>query len=445
MRLLFLAHRLPCPPDRGAKLRVDTLLRYLARRHEVWCAGFLDTLPYGPHGATVRRSLRELGRTCRAVEAVPLRGVSAAGRALAHLACGRTATEGYFASRRLQARVMEWAREIRFDAVLAFSSGMAPLALRVPADRHVLDMDDLDSRKWAESAEASRWPGRWLYATEARRLADREREWIHAFDATVLINQREAALLPDDSLRRRTHILEGVTLPEFEFQPHLAGEREWTLPEDPIVGFLGAMDYGPNIDAACWFYQKIWPLVQGRRSDAQWWIVGRSPSRTIRRLDDGRAVRVTGTVPAVEPYLHRMRVNIAPLRLARGVQIKVLTAMAQGVPCVVTPCVAEGIDGRNGEDYLVASSEAEFARAVLSLLNDRSWAEAVGRSGAEWVARRFQPGPGLRLMEQLLGYEETKAASAAAIESAEDSDPYDPTEREDRAADRESVAMGGCL
>ncbi len=445
MKLLFLAHRLPCPPDRGVKLRVHTLLRYLARRHEVWCAGFVDALPYGPQGAAVRRSLRELNRACRVVEALPLRRTRAAGRALTSLVRGRTATEGYFASHRLQERVMEWAREVRFDAVLAFSSSMAPLALRVPADRHVLDMDDLDSHKWAESAEASRWPWRWFYATEARRLADREREWIHAFDATVLISQREAALLTDDALRRRTHILEGVTHPEFEFQPHLAGEREWTLPEDPIVGFLGAMDYGPNIDAACWFYQKIWPLIQGRRSDAQWWIVGRSPSRTIRRLDDGRAVRVTGTVPAVGPYLHRMRVNIAPLRLARGVQIKVLTAMARGVPCVVTPCVAEGIGGRNGENYLVAASESEFARAVLSLLNDRSWAEAVGRSGAELVARRFQPGPGLRLVERLLGYEETKAASAAVMESAEEAELYDTTEHEECAADRENAAMGGCL
>lgn len=445
MRLLFLAHRLPCPPDRGAKLRVDTLLRYLARRHEVWCAGFLDSLPYGPQGATVRRSLGELSRQCRAVEAVPLRRARAAGRALANLARGRTASEGYFASRRLQTRVMEWARQTRFDAVLAFSSGMAPLALRVPADRHVLDMDDLDSRKWAESAEAGHWPWRWIYATEARRLACREHEWIRDFDATVLISEREAALLTDEVLRRRTHILEGVTLPEFEFQPNLTGESKWALPDDPIVGFLGAMDYGPNIDGACWFYQKIWPLIQGDRPGAQWWIVGRSPSRTIRLLDDGRTVRVTGTVPAVEPYLQRMRVNVAPLRLARGVQIKVLTAMARGVPCVVTPCVAEGLGGREGEDYLVAADESEFARAVLNLLTDRPWAEAVGRAGAGLVARRFQPGPGLRLVERLLGYEETKVASAAVVESADTSDHYDPIGPDDRTAVGESIMIGGCL
>ena len=125
MKLLFLAHRLPCPPDRGAKLRVDTLLRYLARRHEVWCAGFLDAVPYGARGATVRRSLRELSRICRAVEAVPLDRVKAAGRALVTLARGRTATEGYFSSRLLRSRVMEWSRQHRFDAVLAFSSSMA--------------------------------------------------------------------------------------------------------------------------------------------------------------------------------------------------------------------------------------------------------------------------------------------------------------------------------
>ena len=421
MKLLVLIHRLPCPPDRGAKLRAAIELRYLANRHEVWCAGFLDA--EGREGRRrARQSLAEWSKQCRAVAAVPLHRPVAATKALHRLLSGSTATEGYFGSARLEHQVLKWGNEIDFDAVLAFSSSMAPLALRVPAKRRVLDLVDLDSRKWTESAEEARWPMRWIYRTEGERLAVREREWIGAFDASVLVNDREAALLSEDSvaqepLASKLHVIETGALPEESTQAQRPGSGNGfknPLSEEPNVGFLGAMDYAPNIEGVRWFTRSIFPLVRARQPDAAFWIIGRSPTRAVRELHDGCHIHVTGTVPSVDPYLSRLRVNVAPLRLARGVQTKVLVAMAAGIPCVVTPQVAEGIGARSGYQILVASSPDQFARAVRSLLSDREMAVRLGEAGRRFVQRRYDPHASMARLELLLsGYQPAPAEKPA--------------------------------
>ncbi|HOB72992.1 MAG TPA: TIGR03087 family PEP-CTERM/XrtA system glycosyltransferase [Phycisphaerae bacterium] len=414
MKLLVLIHRLPCPPDRGSKIRAAAELRFLARRHEVWCAGFLDA-----EGRAARRqareSLAEWRKLCRAVVAVPLRRPVAAVRAMHRLLTGSTATEGYFASRALEHQVLQWGRNIDFDAVLAFSSSMAPLALRVPAGRHVLDLVDLDSRKWIDSACRASWPMSWVYRTEGERLARRERKWMQAFDANIFVNEREAALLSEDDtadpdgLGPRVHVIETGVCPEADI-PARDGEHlglcDEGLPEEANIGFIGAMDYPPNVEGAVWFARSILPLIRIHRPDAAFWIIGRSSTRAVRELHDGMGIHVTGAVPSVGPYLGRLRVSVAPLRLARGVQTKVLVAMAAGIPCVVTPCVAEGIGARVGREILVASSPERFARAVRMLLSDRDRAEAMGEAGRQFVHRRYNPDAGLARLELLLkGYE----------------------------------------
>ena len=320
------------------------------------------------------------------------------------LLIGRTATEHYFSTRRLARQVRQWSDAIAFDAVLAFSSGMAPLALKTPAKRHVLDLVDLDSRKWAEAARTAGAPKRWVYRIEGDRLARREVRWIETFDASVVCTPREADLLGEASCRARVHVI--ATGASTDVAPEQSAddavEASMGLPEAPVVGFLGAMDYGPNIEGVHWFAESIWPRIRRYRPDARWWIVGRSPHRSVRSLADGQYVQVTGTVPQVEPYLRQMRVHVAPLRLARGVQTKVLTAMGQGRPCVVTSCVAEGLGADAGHELLVADGEEDFAAAVTDLLTDRTRAEAIGRAGREFVRRAFAPTEGLARLERLL-------------------------------------------
>lgn len=412
MKVLVLIHRLPCPTDRGTKLRAAAELSYLAGKHEVWCAGFTDA-ETSEQRRQAEAALARWRRTCRAIEAVPLRRRLASLRAALSLLRGATATEGYFASRQLERLVRDWSGTIQFDAVFAFSSSMAPLALSVPAGRHVLDLVDLDSRKWTAAAETARWPMNRVYAVEGRRLAVRELAWIEQFDASILVNEREAALLdaarpePQTAEHSRVHVIETGLCPDADViarrkaGPHTGAE----LTDEPNIGFIGAMDYGPNADGARWFARSILPLVRSRRPEAVFWIIGRSPTRAVRELDDGCSVRVTGTVPAIEPYLDRIRVSVAPLRLARGVQTKVLVAMSAGIPCVVTSCVAEGIGARPGVELAVADTPDRFARAVRVLLKDRRRAQAIGEAGRRFVNARFDPNAGMDRLEALLrGY-----------------------------------------
>ncbi|MGQ9649064.1 MAG: glycosyltransferase [Phycisphaerae bacterium] len=416
MKLLYLIHRLPCPADGGAKLRAAAQLQYLAQRHDVWCAGFLETGFLGRTSQEARRSLAALRSICRDVAAVPLHESIAQARALAGLLAGGTATEQYFASKRLRRQVMRWAEQVNLDAVLAFSSSMAPLALEVPASRRVLNLDDLDSRKWAESAAGVSWPMSWVYRTEACRLGRCERRWLDRFDASVLISEREASLVEDEHLRQKVHVV-GPSTPALVAADLPTVPQQVNLPREPVIGFVGAMDYGPNVDGACWFADEVWPLIVGRRRDASWWLVGRSPARVLRRLDNGTSIRVTGTVTAVEPYLEKMRVCVAPLRIARGVQIKVLMAMTAGRPCVVTPGVAEGLGARPGQELLVGKSPDEFAEAVVRLLNDEGLAQEVARAGLAFVVDRLRPDASLLRLERLLkpGGERESAGAFAGV------------------------------
>ena len=189
MKLLVLTHRLPCPPDRGAKLRAAAELRWLTARHEVWCAGFIDPPKDHQERTATAASLADLRRRCRELAAIPLHSAWASLRAMTGLVSGGTATEAYFASRQLRNRVLEWSSRIHFDAVLAFSSGIAPLALDVQAERHILDFVDLDSRKWAESAPRASWPMNWIYRKEGERLGRREREWNVGFRRLCALRQ----------------------------------------------------------------------------------------------------------------------------------------------------------------------------------------------------------------------------------------------------------------
>ena len=378
---------------------------YLAGRHDVWCAGFTDHAHRGRGAAEADRALTALRGRCRDLFAVPLRPTVANGRALVSLLTGGTCTEGYFASDRLTRRVSSWSKAVGFDAVLAFSSSMAPLALRVEAERRVLDLDDFDSAKWSALAREAGWPKSRVYETEAKRLRRREREWIAAFDAGVVVNPREAELLDDPALRERLVVIEaGVSVEASSSDAPRAepGTLDGGLPEGPAVGFVGAMDYGPNVDAVRWFVDSIWPRVREGRPHASFWIVGRSPTRAVRRLHDGVQVHVTGGVPAVEPYLRRFRVVAASVRQARGVQIKVLMAMAAGRPCVVTPPVADGIGALPGRDWMVAGEPATFADRVIELLDDPVRGEAIGAAGRAFVARHHRPIDGLRRLERLL-------------------------------------------
>ncbi|HUU82564.1 MAG TPA: TIGR03087 family PEP-CTERM/XrtA system glycosyltransferase [Phycisphaerae bacterium] len=372
MKILYLAHRLPYPPNKGDKIRSFHQLEYLSRCHSLWCACFVDDPDDFQH-------VDRLRGYCEDLAAFPLDRTVATARALGSLARGRTLTEAYFHTRRMSATVRNWSETVGFDAVLAFSSSVAPYALACNAPRRVIDFCDWDSAKWLAYAHRSSGIRARLFDIEARRLARREAEWIQAFDASVIITDAEAAEVHDPSLRSRITVVgNGVDL-----RPCVPP------PAEPRVGFVGAMDYPPNVDAVCWFVDEVWPVVRQRVPEATFRIVGRRPTAKVKDLADRPGIEVTGEVPNAGTCIDQFAAAVAPLRIARGIQNKVLEAMAAARPVVLTSLAAEGIDACDGRDYVIADGPRATASAVASLLRVPRGAAAIGRSARAFVEEHF--------------------------------------------------------
>ncbi len=403
MNILYLAHRIPFPPNKGDKLRAFRQLEFLSRRHRVWCACFIDDPQDAKHVAALRNYCHQVG-TVRLHRAVAtLRGLSG-------LFLGGTMTESFYASARLTRLIRNWCPEVSFDAVVAFSSSMASYALAVPAARRVLDLCDLDSRKWNDYADASLPLMRHLYRTEARRLAIRERDWISRFTAATLITRRETELLPPDCRSRVQVISNGVTP---LMTPTVTGTP---LTQTPVIGFLGQMDYKPNVEAALWFARQCLPAIRLRFPQAIFRIVGRRPTRAIRGLARLPGIEVTGEVADATAELMKFDISVAPLHIARGLQNKVLEAFAASKPVVTTSAVAASLEISAGREALIADDATSFATAVVRLLRDPIMAARTGAAGHEFVIRHHQWEKELQRFELLVtGESETVSASGEGL------------------------------
>lgn len=375
-QVLYLAHRIPHPPDKGDRIRTYHLLRSLSKRADIHLACFADE-PVG------RSDLEVLARLCRRVGVIPLGGLARRVRILRSLASGRTATEGAFESPAMRTLVAQWCLETPFRSVVASSSGMVQYlqggeAGAIPA---VVDLVDVDSQKWADYGASGRGPMAWLHRLEGRRLAALERSipgWAHA---VTLVSEAEAELFRRSGNSGPIHpVTNGVDLEAFRPCNPVA---EW----DASCVFVGALDYRPNVEGVAWFCLEVWPEVLARRPASRFVIVGRRPSAAVRRLVNLPGVELVGQVPDVRPYLAASAVAVMPLRVARGVQNKVLEALAMGKAVVASPGAVEGIRAEPGVHLLTATSPREWVEAVIRLLDDRGLGRSLGEAGRAYVER----------------------------------------------------------
>ncbi len=386
--ILFLANRLPFPPNKRDKIRTFREIDQLALSHNVYCACFVDA----PDDPTHVRGFR---RWCKDIIAIPWKRRTAALRAMHGRLVGRTLTESAYRDKAMSEAISRWTDRIPFDAVVSFSTIMASYALAVPARRHVLDMCDVDSAKWLDYAETARFPLSTVYRREGRRLRVFEQSYIERFDATTFITSRERRLLDPDETHDRLHVIpNGVTLSDRQSRP--------AADCGPIVGFLGSMDYRPNTEAVCWFVRRVWPAVRADAPNARMLIVGRNPTRRVRSLARTPGVSVTGTVKDTGRYLARCRVIVAPLRVARGMQNKVLEAMAARRPVVATSAVAAGLNVQPGHHIQVADDAMHFATEVIALLNRDDLCRDTGDAGYRCAAVHYCWPEAMQRFEQLI-------------------------------------------
>ena len=423
MNILYLAHRIPFPPEKGDKLRSFRQLEHLARRHRVWCACFVDDPADLEH-------LQHLRGYCEDVVGVPLRRAPALLRGATGLLRGKTVTEAFYGHTAMRAALRAWCEATAFDVVVAFSSSMAPYALEIPAARRVLDLCDLDSQKWLDYAAHSRGPTRWLYRKEGERLAVREREWVDVFDATLLITEAEAAPIREDVASRKLHVVSnGVALPEpEENQDEVSGpDAEGQRDKPPVMGFVGVMNYRPNIDAVRWFAVECWREIRAACPEVTFRIVGRSPTRRVHELATAPGIEVVGGVDDLASEIRRFDVSVAPLRIARGLQNKVLEAMAAAKPVVLTSRAAEGIAARHDREYVVADRPSEMTDSIVRLIGDPAKRKQLGRAARRFVAVNHCWGEVLQRFELIVtGVIERTAKRAALMSKAPVVQPEEP-------------------
>lgn len=358
--LLFLAHRIPYPPDKGDKIRSFHLLRHLAARYDVHLGAFVDD----PADWQYRDALAPY---CKSIKLVSLHPRRARLASLTGLISGEALTLPYYRSRALKSWAAGLAATGTVTRGLAFSSAMAQF-MPSGLSRRILDMVDVDSDKWTQYAPTRRFPLGWLYAREGRKLAKWEAKAAQDFDATLLVSRDEAALLQRrvPAARDRIGTFENGVDADY-FSPARAYPNPFAPGVQGVV-FTGAMDYWPNIDAVTWFAERVFPAVRDAVPAAQFTIVGSRPAEAVQALVGHPGVVVTGRVPDVRPYLAHAACVVAPLRIARGVQNKVLEAMAMARPVVASTQAAEGIRAEAGRDYLLARDAAGFAAAVIAAL-----------------------------------------------------------------------------
>jgi len=358
--LLFLAHRIPFPPNKGDKIRSFHLLRHLNARYEIHLGAFVDD----PADWQYRDALQPY---CASLRLLPLHSRRARLASLGGLLTGEALTLPYYRSRELKRWATGLAASGTVTRGLAFSSAMAQFMPENLA-RRVLDMVDVDSDKWTQYAPTQRWPLSWVYAREGRRLAEWEARAACDFDATLLVSSDEAALLQQrvPLARHKIGAFENGVDADY-FSPLRDYPDPYPAGVQGVV-FTGAMDYWPNVDAVTWFAERIFPAIRDAVPGAQFTIVGSRPGEAVRALARQPGVVVTGGVPDVRPYLAHAACAVAPLRIARGVQNKVLEAMAMARPVVASAQAAEGIRAEAGRDFIPAQDEAGFARAVIARL-----------------------------------------------------------------------------
>jgi len=373
MRILFLSQRVPYPPNRGDKIASFRIVNRLRRDHQVTCFAFRHEDEDEQHA----EKLRGLGFRVRLFPYRPWLGRF---RALAYLLTGRPLTLAFFASRALQDAVDEIMPEI--DLAFAFSGASGRFLEKHDSVPRLMHFIDLDSDKWRQYAESRRFPMSWIYRREERTLLRFETRIARSFNESIVCTRAEKELFDRRIPGAPCMVLRnGVDLEYF----HPAKRA----PEPGRLVFTGVMNYLPNVDGCLHFAEEVLPLVRRRHPDARFTIVGAKPEPEIAALAARDGIEVTGFVDDVRDMLGRAAVAVAPLRIARGIQNKMLEAMAMGIPVVCTTSAARGVGGESGRHYLLADDPADQADAIDSILSDPERARALSEAGRAYVERHF--------------------------------------------------------
>lgn len=380
--ILFLAHRIPFPPDRGDKIRSHHLLKALAKLAPVHVGCFADRAEDFVHEHELE--------TLAASHCLPLRCKSMLRAGIEALASGKPVSLTAFDSAELCKWVKRTLAEQNIGTIVVFSGQMGQYIPEGFAGRVLVDLCDVDSAKFEAYAKAGNFPRNLIDAREGRLVSKVEKDLAVRADHTLLVSEAEAALFRSRIGARKevsiSALRNGIDADFFDPQfaePH----PELVKSAGPHFVFTGQMDYAPNIAACMRVIERLLPAIREELPNAQFHIVGRAP---VARLTDchGRSgVRVWGEVPDVRPFLAAADIVLTPLEIARGVQNKVLEAMAMARPVLLTPEAATGIDAQDGEHFAIARTDRELIKRAVAMIADVAATLALAAAARRYVVK----------------------------------------------------------
>ncbi len=416
-RILFLVHRTPYPPNRGHRIRSYNVIKYLSR------FALVDTAFLADEPVT-QDTLHGLEELCDTVIAVPVDKRRRWLRGLYRLAAGRSATEGLFYSPRLRREIAVLRSKRIYDWVIAYCSSMAQYLddAGCPPRRCIVDLVDVDSQKLFDYASWARWPARALYRLEGQRLRKLECSLARRARWLTLVSEAECRVYRRFCPAENVAAVENGVDGDYFHPQAVPSEGEQPRPDfapDASAAsscvFTGALDYHANVDGLIWFLTEVWPNVRACRPDAVFHIVGGGAGGTLREAAEKAGATLTGDVPDVRPYLARA-VVVAPLRIARGIQNKVLEGMAMARPVVASPQALEGLDVTPGDDVLEAKTPSEWVAALERLWNSPAERRRLGDRARRLVEARYTWTARLQPLSSLLSLTEPKQRPSIASE-----------------------------
>ena len=397
--LLFLCHRMPYPPNKGDKITTFNLMKYLSERFELYLGSFIDD-------EFDNQYVNDIKAYCKDVKFIDITQRRHVASGIKSLFIREPVSTVHYRSNELQRWVHDTIEKYNINYLFVYSSGMSQFVdfPEYTSKKRVLDMADVDSDKWRQYCENKPFYSKVIYAREYKLLKALEQRVLRDFDAVTLITDEERDLFrsisPKAFSEKIVTLSNGVDTDYFD--PSASFDyTDRPAVDGPSICFTGAMDYWANEDAVVWFCEKVWPQIKEKCPELTFYIVGGKPSEKVKKLSLNSGVVVTGRVVDVRPFVMHSALAIATLRIARGVQNKVLEAMSMAKPVVMTSMAQEGIGLPLSQQPLVLDNEEKMASCILNLINNSEQLQTIGNQNRDWIIKRYSWNGALSPLDQL--------------------------------------------
>ncbi len=399
-KLLYLCHRIPFPANKGDKITTCNILKFLNQHYDIYLGCFIDD-PYD------RQYKKDVQALCKEAFFVDLNPKLAKLKGLQAFFSGDPITLPHYFSTSMQRWVSKTVTDNHIQKALMYSGCMAQYVLNtdIPDMHKVMHFADIDSDKWKQYADKTTGIMRWIYNREHKTLEKYEKHVAKSCDISCFISDSETELFrsllsPDEKNKIRTL---GNGLDSEFFSPTIEHKlaEGYPLSEQNYLVFTGAMDYWANADAVIWFVDNVWQEVKRAQPDSLFYIVGSSPTKEVIDLQKIPGVIVTGRVEDVRPYMFYAKASVAPMQIARGIQNKILEAMAMELPVITTQLGIEGIDNYPAEGVFVSNSPEMHVKWATELMTQAPVKASLSRS---WLENHYSWEAKLRPLINYLEY-----------------------------------------